>query len=68
MIVSGIRSPFFQVQAQLNSEPVSKAIGNLLYHMATRFKGSPERASILLEYICAGKLCTEQQLSGECQW
>lgn len=39
-------------------------MGNLLYHMATRFKGSRDRASMLLKYISSGKISTEQQLSG----
>ena len=39
-------------------------MGNLLYHMATRFKGSKERASMLVEYISTSKLTTEQQLTG----
>lgn len=60
-----IRPPLFQVQTKLNTKPVSKVMGNLLYHMATRFKGSQERASMLLEYICTEEVCTEQQLSGD---
>lgn len=55
----------FQIQAKLSSTSVSKVIGNLLYHVATRFKGSAERVSIFLDYICAGQITTEQQLSGE---
>ncbi len=39
-------------------------MGNLLYHMATRFKGSKERASTLIEYISSNKITTEQQLTG----
>lgn len=54
----------FQVQIKLNSNCVSKVTGNLLYHIATRFKGSPERASLLLDYVCTEKIATEQQLTG----
>lgn len=54
----------FQAREQLNSDAISKVMGNLLYHMATRFKGSKGRASMLLKYISSGKIGTEQQLSG----
>jgi hypothetical protein len=55
----------FQAQARLNGTSVTKVMGNLLYHMATRYKGPQERGSVLLECICAEKVCTEQQLTGE---
>lgn len=55
----------FQTRAKLGDDSISKVMGNLLYHMATRFKGSKERASMLLDYISGGKLTTEQQLSGK---
>jgi len=53
-----------QTRAKLNSDSVPKVMGNLLYHLATRFKGSKERASMLLDYIATGKVGTEQQLTG----
>lgn len=54
-----------QTRDKLGSEPISKVVGNLLYHIATRFKGSGSRASMLLDYVSTGKLVTEQQLSGK---
>ena len=45
-------------------DAVDKAMGNLLYHMATRFKGSEERTSLLLDYVCGKKICTELQITG----
>ena len=44
---------------------VDKAVGTLLYHIATRFRGSQERAAMLAEYVCEGKVNTEVQLTGE---
>lgn len=54
-----------QARSKLDGAPVSKGVGNLLYHTATRFKGSKVRASMLLDYITSEKLVTEQQLSGK---
>jgi len=39
-------------------------MGNLLYHVATKFKGSRERASMLVKYIGQEKLKSELQLNG----
>ena len=44
---------------------MDKKVGNLLYHMATRFKGSEERAAMLLEYVCDLRISSGEQLSGE---
>ena len=43
---------------------LEKSIGNLLYHTATRFKGSETRRIFLLTYICSVQIATEQQLTG----
>ena len=40
-------------------DAVDKATG--IYHMATWFKGSEERTSLLLNYVCGKKICTEPQ-------
>ncbi|KAL5516066.1 hypothetical protein EMCRGX_G001329 [Ephydatia muelleri] len=42
---------------------LDKAVGSLLYHLATRFKGQPDRTSILVDYVCARKISSEQQLT-----
>ena len=36
----------------------------MLYHLATRFKGSAERRDMVLGYICSKKIASEPQLSG----
>lgn len=43
---------------------LDKAVGSLLYHLATRFKGQPDRTSTILDYVCARKISSEQQLTG----
>ena len=45
-------------------DDVGKETGNLLYHMATRFKGSQVRCAMLLEYVCSKKISSEPQLTG----
>ena len=52
-----------QVQERLG-DAIDKATGNLLYHMATRFKDSEKRTSFLLDYVCGKKICTELQITG----
>lgn len=44
---------------------LDKTVGSLLYHLATRFKGQPDRASVILDYVCARKIASELQLTGE---
>ncbi len=46
---------------------MTKSMGNLLYHMATRFKGSETRAALVVDYVCSDKLTSEPQLAGT-QW
>ena len=41
-------------------------IGSLIYHMATRFKGSEERSAMLMTYVCSKKIATEPQITGVC--
>ena len=55
----------FQLQNELGGRAVSKGTGNLLYHVATRFKGRKERASMLVKYISLEKLTSELQLTGK---
>ena len=43
---------------------MSKVVGNLLYHVATRFKGSPARAGLLLACVCDGRISGGEQLTG----
>ena len=49
----------------MGSQAISKGMGNLLYHIATRFKGHRGRASMLVKYIAEEKLTSELQLAGE---
>ena len=44
---------------------VDRSAGTLLYHIATRFRGGQERAAMLVEYVCGGKVTGEVQLTGE---
>lgn len=53
-----------QTQQALNGSKVTKSIGNLLYHMATRYKGFDSRSEFIVNYICAEKLTSEPQLTG----
>ena len=55
---------FLQAQEQCGGH-VDRSVGTLLYHIATRFRGSQERAAMLAEYVCGGKVTTEVQLTGE---
>ena len=43
-----------------------KSIGNLLYHIATRYKGPEGRINLLVNYVCAKKLTSEPQATGKC--
>ena len=53
-----------KLRGKLGEPPITKAMGNLLYHIATKFKGSRERASMLVEYVGFEKLKSELQLNG----
>ena len=53
-----------QARSQLGADGVDKVMGNLLYHMATRFKGPEERSSMLMVYICSRRIATEPQITG----
>ena len=55
---------FLQAREQCSGH-VDRSVGTLLYHIATRFRGSQERAAMLAEYVCGGKVTTEVQLTGE---
>ena len=55
---------FMQAREQCGGH-VDRSVGTLLYHIATRFRGSQERAAMLAEYVCGGKVTTEVQLTGE---
>ena len=48
----------------LYSEGFDKSTGNLLYHIATRYKGPEGRINLLVNYVCAKKLTTEPQATG----
>ena len=39
-------------------------MGTLLYHIATRFKGSDDRVDLLLQYVCDNRIASEPQLTG----
>ena len=43
---------------------MDKPVGNLLYQIATCFKGSNERVNLLVKYVCELKLNSVQQISG----
>lgn len=43
---------------------MDKPVGNLLYQVATCFKGSNERVNLLVKYVCELKLNSAQQISG----
>ncbi|XP_065911803.1 glutamine--tRNA ligase-like [Dysidea avara] len=47
----------------LCSGHISKQIGVLLYHVATRFKGSQDNTKLLLSYVCTEKIVSELQLN-----
>lgn len=36
----------------------------MLYHIATRYKGSQENSKLLIKYICSNKITSELQLNG----
>lgn len=55
-----------QARSKLGADRVDKVVGNLLYHMATRFKGPEERSAMLMVYICSRKIATEPQITGVC--
>ena len=54
------------IQARTHSNDISRQVGNKLYQIATRFKGSDERVWLLVQYVCEGKLATEPQMTGRC--
>ena len=56
----------FKARSILGDGAVDKMIGSLLYHMATRFKGSEERSAMLMTYVCSKKIATEPQITGVC--
>lgn len=45
------------------SGDISKQVGNMLYHIATRFKGSQENTKLLIDYVCSNKITSELQLN-----
>ncbi|KAL1440968.1 hypothetical protein MTO96_009014 [Rhipicephalus appendiculatus] len=46
------------------SQPITKAMGNLLYHVVTKMKGQIKQyESLLVEYVAKGKLDSEAKLS-----
>ena len=53
-----------QAQEQCGGH-AERSVGTLLYHIATRFRGTQERAAMLVEYVCGGKVAGEVQLTGE---
>lgn len=36
----------------------------MLYHIATRYKGSQENTELLINYVCTDKITSELQLNG----
>ena len=61
-----VRLNLFQARSKVNSDAILKEMGKLLYHLATRFKGSTDRQFMLLDYICSKRIASEPQLSGGC--
>ena len=61
---SFVYHPLLQAREQCGDH-VDRPVGTLLYHIATRFRGSKERAAMLAEYVCGGKVTAEVQLTGE---
>lgn len=61
-VSDALKTLILQVQERLG-DAIDKATGNLLYHMATRFKDSEKRTSFLLDYVCGKKICTELQIT-----
>jgi glutaminyl-tRNA synthetase len=57
-----------QARMILGDHPLEKSVGNLLYHTATRFKGSETRRMFLLTYICSQQIATEQQLTAALEY
>ena len=55
---------FVQAKLLCNGE-LERSTGNLLYHIATRYKGPEGRTSLLVNYVCAKKLTCEPQATGE---
>ena len=51
-------------QAEKICSEIDKATGNLLYHVATKFKETSEKISTVVEYICTKKITSEAQLTG----
>ncbi len=51
---SFVYCPLLQAREQCGSH-VNRPVGTLLYHIATRFRGSKERAAMLAEYVCRGE-------------
>jgi len=52
-----------QARRTCGASGVDKAIGTLLYSMASRLK-DPKRVAFLSDAIVQGKICTELQLAG----
>ena len=61
---SFVYHPLLQARERCGDH-VDRPVGTLLYHIATRFRGSKERAAMLAEYVCGGKVTAEVQLTGE---
>lgn len=52
------------LQARSFIGDIDKQVGNKLYQIATRFKGTDERLMLLVGYVCDGRLNTELQMAG----
>ena len=67
IIISIIRcSPLlFQAKDKSNGSPLDKSVGMLLYSFATGNVKTPERLSMMVDYICSGKITSQAQLTGK---
>ena len=56
---------FLQALSQNHGQPLDKAVGNLLYYLATKIVAQiAAHRSLLIEYIATKKLASELQLKG----
>lgn len=61
---SCVRVAQAQSRLEAGGGSLDKSQGNLLYHLATRFKGTQPRLEMVLEYICDRRIASEPQLTG----